>query len=46
MFKDLDKVVDSFRRIARDTSKSSYIRAKERDKKTEIVNDGNIVEYN
>ena len=44
MVKDLDKVVDSFRRIARETSKSSYVSAKERDKKKEIVNDGNIVE--
>ena len=44
--KDLEKVVDSCRRTARESSESAYRRARERDRKTEIVNDRNSVEYN
>ena len=43
---DSDKVVDSCRLIARKSSESAYSRAREREGNTEIVNNGNSVEYN
>ena len=42
--KDLDMVMDSGRRIARESPESAYSRARERYRKTEIVDDGNSVE--
>ena len=40
----MDKVVDSFRRIPRETLESTYSVAREGEGKTEIVDDGKIVE--
>ena len=42
--KDLDKVVDSCRSIVRESLESVYSRAREREGKTEIVDDRNRVE--
>ena len=44
--KDSNKVMDGCRRIARDTSESAYNWDSERAGKTEIVGEGNSVEYN
>ena len=44
--KDSDKLVNSCRNIARDTSESEYSMAREGGVKTEIVNNGNSVDYN
>ena len=41
----MDVVRDSNRRIARETSESMYIWDNERSRKTEIVDNGNSVEY-
>ena len=44
--KDMDMVLDSCRRIARESSESTYIRDREREGKTDIVVDRNIMGYN
>ena len=43
--KDLDRVMDSSRRIAREISGSAYIWDSKDSGKTEIASDGNRVEY-
>ena len=44
--KDSDRVMERCRRKARETSESAYIRDSKGDEKTEIVDNGNSVEYN
>ena len=44
--KDSGKVVDSCHCIARESPESAYSMDREREGKTEIVDDGNSVEYN
>ena len=46
MVQDLDKVVDSCRRIARESLESVYSRSSKREGKIEIVDGRNRVEYN
>ena len=44
--KDSDKVVGSCRHIVRESLELAYSVAREEEGKTEIVDDGNSVEYN
>ena len=45
-FKDSNVVAESSRRIATETSESAYIWDIERSGESEIVSDGNSVDYN